>query len=376
MTALELYEATLVELNKVNSPTFTVPQFNYFLNKAILHFVNEKYSLYALNQQLSDDLRVLLSEYKAVLSGTTITIDSGETVLGAAQGTTTEYLNNVQVSDISKFRKGDVFKFSNDSPTVSSSERTITSIDLTESSFRFTPQVPFLVESEDPERTVWYTNTILQDAKIHFIDTNLKKDSSLSEDAIYTFTIYVNNYLHLLSARSYWKGINKKTGQVICDTTTGETQYRMYPVKRLTYDMLTNIETNAYLTPAYRRPYYMMEDNPLNTGTEKNEPNVSRYYQNRPLIHIHTGKPEVGIELEEVLINYLKLPELVLLSNEEVYTNITDTSQILEFPDSIKNDLVKILVKYFLENVSNPRVQTFEAFNTETRLPQQAAAQG
>jgi hypothetical protein len=70
MTAREIYEGVLISLNKVHAPALTVEEFNYLLNKSILAYPNERYNFYAVNQQLSDDLRVLLKPYVfAVTSG-------------------------------------------------------------------------------------------------------------------------------------------------------------------------------------------------------------------------------------------------------------------------------------------------------------------
>ena len=59
MTARELYEGVLIELNKENAPNIILEDFNYFANKAVNNFVNKKYNIYDINQQTTDDLRVL-----------------------------------------------------------------------------------------------------------------------------------------------------------------------------------------------------------------------------------------------------------------------------------------------------------------------------
>lgn len=59
MTARQIYEYALIELNKVKAPNILLHDFNYFLNKAINQFVNKRYNLYDTNQQTTDDLRVL-----------------------------------------------------------------------------------------------------------------------------------------------------------------------------------------------------------------------------------------------------------------------------------------------------------------------------
>lgn len=59
MTAKSIYEAVLTELNKQQAPSITLEDFNHFFNKAINQFINKKYNIYDVNQQSTDDLRVL-----------------------------------------------------------------------------------------------------------------------------------------------------------------------------------------------------------------------------------------------------------------------------------------------------------------------------
>lgn len=75
MTLREAYEATLVELNKVQAPSLLLDDFNYLFNKAIQKYFNKRYSLFEVNQQLTDDLRVLV---KTVALTTTSQNDTGQ----------------------------------------------------------------------------------------------------------------------------------------------------------------------------------------------------------------------------------------------------------------------------------------------------------
>lgn len=59
MTLLEVFEATLIEINKVKAPSLLLEDFNYFINKAVQQYVNKKYNLFEINQQVNDDLRAL-----------------------------------------------------------------------------------------------------------------------------------------------------------------------------------------------------------------------------------------------------------------------------------------------------------------------------
>ena len=59
MTARQLYEGVLIELNKENAPNIILEDFNYFANKAVNNYINKRYNIYDINQQTTDDLRVL-----------------------------------------------------------------------------------------------------------------------------------------------------------------------------------------------------------------------------------------------------------------------------------------------------------------------------
>ena len=74
MTSKQVYEATAIELSKVQAPSLKLYEFNYFFNQAIRQYVNKVYNIYDTNQQTTDDLRVLkvtttLSPKQAELTG-------------------------------------------------------------------------------------------------------------------------------------------------------------------------------------------------------------------------------------------------------------------------------------------------------------------
>lgn len=59
MTIREIYENVLTELNKVQAPALLLNDFVYIFNKAVQKYFNKKYNQFEMNQQLTDDLRVL-----------------------------------------------------------------------------------------------------------------------------------------------------------------------------------------------------------------------------------------------------------------------------------------------------------------------------
>jgi hypothetical protein len=64
MTSRQLYEAVLIELNKENAPNIMLEDFNYLANKAVNQYINKRYNIYDINQQTTDDLRVLKATAK------------------------------------------------------------------------------------------------------------------------------------------------------------------------------------------------------------------------------------------------------------------------------------------------------------------------
>lgn len=59
MTARELYNNALIEINKLEAPPLLLEDYNYLLNKAVQQYVNKVYNRYEIGQQSTDDLRWL-----------------------------------------------------------------------------------------------------------------------------------------------------------------------------------------------------------------------------------------------------------------------------------------------------------------------------
>lgn len=59
MTVKQIWAYSAIELSKLQAPSLKLFEFNYLLNKAINQFVNKHYNIYDVNQQTTDDLRVL-----------------------------------------------------------------------------------------------------------------------------------------------------------------------------------------------------------------------------------------------------------------------------------------------------------------------------
>jgi hypothetical protein len=82
MSLRDVYEAVLVEMNKENAPNILLEDFNYFANKAVNNYVNKRYNIYDINQQTTDDLRVLKAT--AILTPVKINDYSGLSLVSGA----------------------------------------------------------------------------------------------------------------------------------------------------------------------------------------------------------------------------------------------------------------------------------------------------
>ena len=91
-------------------------------------------------------------------------------------------------------------------------------------------------------------------------------------------------------------------------------------------------------------------------------------------MEIRYGKDDSLFKLVNVYIDYLKSPQFIRLTQEQV-DQVTDSSQILEFPDYVCQEIVNELIKLLMENSSDPRLQTNIPINQSTANPTQEQPQ-
>lgn len=165
---------------------------------------------------------------------------------------------------------------------------------------------------------------------------------------------------------------------------------------RLTADMYSQIINNYYLRPTYKRPYfyvnnvnisnvYPTSDNQVDVdytpiGTEPAPENIEKIgekrYGNKSKVRmeIRYGKDNAVFQLSSVYIDYLKAPQFIRLTQDQV-DEVEDNSQILEFPDYVAQEIVNELIRLLMENASDPRLQTHIPINTSVGQPAPAQPQ-
>ena len=217
------------------------------------------------------------------------------------------------------------------------------------------------------------------------------------------------DYLHCLNCICNFKVL--KTYECYDKDT-----YVQFGAKRLTSDMWSQVIRNFYLSPSYRNPYYFIHNvntsdlvptNPVrkveeeegeeeltlenSVGTDGELPKVitiggekvslvekpggtrvSNASQVR--LEVRYGKDNSIFQLTDIFVDYIKAPQRIRLTQTQ-YELVEDTSQVLEFPDYVCQEIINELVKLLLENVSDPRLQTNLAVNQTIANPTQQQSQ-
>lgn len=352
MTARQVFEATQIELSKVQAPNLKLYEFNYLFNKAINQYINKVYNVHDINQQTTDDLRVLRST--AFLTPTKVQINKG----------TNKPFAGVAAS-------GTNSKYNGQSPT---------------------------------ETTVHTSASSPLSAKYSQIQS--------LHGATYEVDMPMD-YLHMLNC--------------VCIYYVAKTKdcwdagsYIEVPALRLTADSWSQIVTDVYNRPSPMRPYYYIHnlnnignDLPTNDndklhnydgeiGDHKDESNFSRTFKltgvdddlsvvEKPAAarignasnvrcEIRYGKDDSLFQLVEVQVDYVKVPQHIRLTQEQI--DLTeDTSQIMEFPDYVNQEIINELVHLVMLRTNDPQLGNHMQMTQTIARPtgqqqQQTAAQG
>lgn len=81
-------------------------------------------------------------------------------------------------------------------------------------------------------------------------------------------------------------------------------------------------------------------------------------------------KDDTVFQLVNVHVDYLKSPQHLRLTQSQL-DSTRDTSQIMEFPDYVCQEIINGLVKLVMENASDPRLQTNIPVNQTIAPPAQ-----
>ena len=340
MTSKQIYEATAIELSKVQAPALKLYEFNYFFNQAIRQFVNKVYNVYDVNQQTTDDLRVLKAT--ATLKPT-IADSTGNKAIDYLRGATyfvdmpddyLHLLNCICLFDVNKrkecWEEGDVMVVGATKLTADSWSSVVDDVYN-----RPTKKRPYYYIHNQNDIHIEENEVSDRNSKLptNIDEVNNGVPSGNATDKHHTLT-YGDEY-----PQQNW------------ENTEGDSNFER------TFDFNGTSE-DAIEKPAGSR-----------------HANASRVK-----VEIRCGRDKSNIfSLSAVQIDYVKAPQFIRLTQEQLDSD-EDISQVMEFPDYVNQEIVNELVNLVMRKTNDPglntHIQMTQTIARPTGQQQQPAAQG
>lgn len=298
----------LTELSKANAPSLLLHEFNYYFNKAINQYINKRYNIYDINQQTTDDLRVLKAT--AILKPRVAENYDSFKQLGAGaaklfMGTyevilPDDYLHMLNCVCIYKMLKDHKCYNAGDYVDFSAKRLTADSWSIILNDYYNRPL---------PERPYYYIHDVNQNAETAFNSTNLptnKFDPAKPG-----------------STDQEWTGV--------ADDEAGYTKVAEYPRT-------------------------IKLDGTADTDVVEKVPGLRYANPSKVRCEIRYGRDNTVYLLDQVFIDYIKAPQVIRLTKEQV--DLTeDTSQLMEFPDYVCQEIINELTTLVMARDADPRLQ-------------------
>ena len=349
MTARQVWEGMLTELSKVNAPSMLLQDFNYFFNKAINQYINKRYNIYDISQQSTDDIRVLKatsvldvnkSEGKAPFSVLSNLGAGKSRLLGATYEVDLppDYLHILNCVCIYRVNKN--WKCYNAGDYVQFSARRLTADS-------WSVIVNDYYNRPLPERPYFYIHNVNLNEQLptNPLNTSNPNGTDLNEE----YDVKPSNI-----TVTYTKG---GTTYYVKGTTVYTDKECTTPAEGITLGQLTaqyNSQPNDNNKSNFPR-----EISFNNTTIDAVEKETAQRYGNASKVRmeIRYGHDDTVFTLVKVFVDYIKTPQYIRLTQEQV--NLTeDTSQIMEFPDYVCQEIINELTTLVMENTADPRLQT------------------
>ena len=405
---------------KQNAPNILLEDFNYFANKTVLQYVNKRYNIYDVSQQTTDDLRVLKAtaildvirtpyKDKINLDNDLLSYFMDATYTAELPNDYYHLLNCLclfKVNNTNKcYNKGTVARFSATRLTADSWSQVVDNCWLRPSYKRpyyyihnvntSSPEVPTnpVQDYEGKDGTIANSGTdkILKESihELVFYDSSITLPTSVGEYAVLKLQTLPFTETLLMSVLNRSTGEYEwQDGQIISNANIG----KMFSYNGETYIWNEKLEKVSNITEASNKTkteqqYQIVEQGQdpfkkidlngfINNGTVTYpQRNAQVRYGNasKPLIEIRYGEDHSTFELFKIMVDYIKAPQHIRLTQEQIDKTL-DTSQVLEFPDYVCQEIINELVKNIMENISDPRLQTFPVVSQSIANPAQQQA--
>lgn len=348
MTSRDLYEVALIELNKLEAPSLLLEDYNYFINKAIQQYINLVYAKSEMDQQSTDDIRVLkassvLSPKKIIEHGDYTNLANGMFQSTYYVDLPTDYMHLLNC--IVEYKLKTNFKCYNTNDLVFFSAKRLTS-DMYSQIINNAYMRPMY------KRPYYYLNNIntssglptnsVQDDEIIDEGLAISKDATAAQITAY-FTAKANLF-------------NAKTVYEAADDANRAAALADYESKKQAYNVAAAAISKRSLIDSEKD---QVNDRLANSSTVR--------------LELRFGKDDGIFVPNNVYIDYLKAPMFIRLTQEQINSTL-DTSQVLEFPDYVCFEIANIFVRLLMENASDPRIQTNVPINQTISSVAQATA--
>lgn len=383
MTARQVFEATLIELSKIQAPALKLYEFNYLFNKAINQYINKVYNVYDINQQTTDDLRVLKATayLKPHKYGVTSSNETKPYNNYTGEGSNPEYSGKSPSADT---------QYAKASSYLSTAHSQIQS--LNGATYEVFMPIDYLhmlncvcIYYVAKQKDCWDAGSYIQ-----IPATRLTADSwSQIVTDIYNRPSPMRPYYYIHNqASSITIPTDPVTsGEVGESNPAGYTGTDMpiggYKVTSDDGAVATNTSDETGAGSNFQRTFKLKNGEVSKDISLVEKPTAVRVANpSNVRCEIRYGKDDSLFQLVEVQIDYVKSPQFIRLTQEQI--DLTeDTSQIMEFPDYVNQEIINELVHLVMEHSNDPRLaNNIQMTNTIARptgqqqaAPQQQAAQ-
>ena len=378
----------LVEMNKLEAPSMLLEDFNYIINKAIYQYINKRYNIYDVNQQTTDDLRVLKSTAVLTPNEGANAYGENDPLYGkiAEFNLPLDYMH--MLNCLCNFKVAENFKCYNEGDNVQFAARRLTSDAWSQvlNNFYLRPMY---------KRPYYFIHNVNTNTELPtnpsngWVSGTDQSNEILKEGTIVTSGIDFKDTLGLgfgewLKKDKQYKiysesieGVQENPHALIFkeDPTPDNSPECLYVtikqgiiVKASTYAEEDSSKIGDFLQKSLPKTITIGKQ----SVSLVEKPGMNRYGNASPVrMEIRYGKDSSIFTLDRIYIDYIKTPQHIRLTQEQLDTT-RDTSQIMEFPDYVCQEIINELVKLMMENASDPRLQTHIPINQTIANPAQA----
>lgn len=374
MTARQVYEGVLTEMNKVQAPSMLLEDFNYFINKAVNQYINKKYNVYDVNQQSTDDLRVLKATMVLEVTKTT---KYGYNVSGDVTGNTSLYGATYEaylpqdylhmLNCICNYRVKKQFKCYDPNTYVQFGATRLTA-DLWGqiiNNFYMKPSYkkPYYYLHNVNINTEVPTNPYAYTTQTSYVPIDTTTDDVVFDPNVTYYTLVGETYTPFTGSAfaegtQYYVAVVNNIGE---GTDSPNAEYNVHPTAAGTINAISG-SNGSVVGEGLSGDVFNLPRTSDMSGNKKvslvEKPTAQRLANSSKVrVEIRTGKDDSIFELKSIYIDYIKAPQYIRLTQEQI--DLTeDTSQMMEFPDYVCQEIINELTHLIMENSSDPRLQS------------------